>query len=280
MATHRQVLQWLENELFDGHLVLGQQLPSDRDLAAIHRVSRNTMREALKTLEAQGIVRLFDGPRKSILPMLVREPAASAGPALQLHMATSDYPLRDIVQTRVLLETWALERSDPEHPAMAELRALLEQMARDDLSLKEFHHLEVSFHIALCKTAGNSVVSALMSSLRDSIYEYTMALVGHVPLWSATSERLRAEHQAIYSAVAAGDRRLASRLVAEHIEYQYREAGVDPDQEQRTPGPAPDAPAELNPPGAAAQPDTGAHELADAFEEEPGDGPAPVSRSA
>ena len=55
---------------------------------------------------------------------------------------------------------------------------------------------------------------------------------------------------------------------------------MDPDQEQRTPGPAPDAPAELNPPGAAAQPDTGAHELADAFEEEPGDGPAPVSRSA
>ena len=107
-----------------------------------------------------------------------------------------------------------------------------------------------------------------------------MALVGHVPLWSTTADRLRAEHHAIYSAVAAGDRRLASRLVAEHIEYQYREAGVDPDQEQRTPGPAPDAPAELNPPGAAAQPDTGAHELADAFEEEPGDGPAPVSRSA
>lgn len=273
MATHRQVLQWLENELFDGHLVLGQQLPSDRDLAAIHRVSRSTMREALKTLEAQGIVRLFDGPRKSILPMLVREPAASAGPALQLHMATSDYPLRDIVQTRVLLETWALERSDPQHPAMAELRGILDRMAREDLSLKDFHHLEVSFHIALCKTAGNAVVSALMSSMRDSIYEYTMALVGHVPLWSATSERLRAEHQAIYSAVEAGDRKLAARLVAEHIEYQYREAGVDPDQEQRSPGPAPEAPAQLAPHRAPGEQQGPA-------EHAPGSGPAEVPRSA
>ena len=89
MATHREVLQWLENELFDGHLVLGQRLPTDKDMAAIFRVSRNSMREALKILEAQGIVRLFEGPHRAILPILVREPAASAGPALQLHMATS-----------------------------------------------------------------------------------------------------------------------------------------------------------------------------------------------
>lgn len=58
MATHRRVLQWLENELFDGNLVLGQQLPSDKDLAAILGVSRGTMREALKILEAQGVLRL------------------------------------------------------------------------------------------------------------------------------------------------------------------------------------------------------------------------------
>lgn len=70
MATHREVLQWLENELFDGHLVLGQRLPTDKDMAAIFRVSRNSMREALKILEAQGIVKLFEGPhrdRKSVV---------------------------------------------------------------------------------------------------------------------------------------------------------------------------------------------------------------------
>ena len=164
MATHRRVLQWLENELFDGNLVLGQQLPSDKDLAAILGVSRGTMREALKILEAQGVLRLYEGSRKSILPMLVREPASSAGPALQLHMATAAYPLRDIVQTRVLLETWALRSSDYRSPAMPELRAILREMARDDISLKEFHHHYVSFHIALVKTAGNTLVASLMSA--------------------------------------------------------------------------------------------------------------------
>lgn len=234
MATHRRVLQWLENELFDGNLVLGQQLPSDRDLASILGVNRGTMREALKILEAQGVLRLYEGSRKTILPMLVREPAASAGPALQLHMATADYPLRDIVQTRVLLETWALRNADHRSAAMAELRTLLREMGRDDISLKEFHHLYVSFHIALVKCSNNTLVAALMSALRDSIYEYTMALVGHVPLWSKTVDRIRAEHQAIFSAVLAGDNTLAARLVEEHIEYQYVEAGVDPERTPRT----------------------------------------------
>ena len=233
MATHREVLQWLENELFDGHLVLGQQLPDDKDLAAVFRVSRNSMRETLKTLEAQGIIRLFDGPRRSLLPLLVREPAASAGPALQLHMATAEYPLRDIVETRVLLETWALDNAVTELVPSAELRAFMAEMDREDLGIKQFHDLYVGFHIALVKASGNATTVALLTALRDSIYEYTMALVGHVPLWSATSSRIRAEHRAIVGALEAGDRGLAARLVTEHIEYQYREAGVDPDRHPR-----------------------------------------------
>lgn len=193
MATHREVLQWLENELFDGNLVLGQQLPIDKDLAAIFRVSRNSMRETLKELEARGIIKLFDGPYRSILPILVREPAASAGPALRLHMATSEYPLRDIVQARVQLESWALENATEANVPVSELRSIMVEMDRDDVGLKQFHNLYVSFHIALVKSCGNTAITALFTALRDSMYEYTMALVGHVPLWSTTSSRIRAE---------------------------------------------------------------------------------------
>ena len=52
-----------------------------------------------------------------------------------------------------------------------------------------------------------------------------MALVGHVPLWSKTVDRIRAEHQAIFSAVLAGDRNLAARLVAADVEVVSSLAG-------------------------------------------------------
>ena len=234
MATDRKILQWLENELFDGTLVLGQELPSERRIASAIGAGRNATHEALKNLETMGIVRFYEGKRRQPVAQLVREPAAIAGPGLKLHMATADYPLRDIVHTRVLLETWAVRRADPESPSMRELAAIIEQMDREDLSLKDFHHLEVSFHTALTRLAGNTLITGLLIGLRDSIYEYTMSLVGYVPLWSNTATRLRAEHKAIYHAIEAGDRELAARMVAEHIEGHYLEAGVDPDRRQRS----------------------------------------------
>lgn len=234
MATDRKILQWLENELFDGRLVLGQELPSERRIASAVGVSRGSVHDALKNLEAAGILRLYEGRRRQMIAQLVREPAASAGPALKLHMATAEYPLRDIVHTRVLLETWAVRRADPERPAMQELAAIIEEMDREELSLKDFHHLEVSFHVALTRLAGNTLVTGMLTAMRDSIWEYTMSLVGYVPLWTNTATRLRAEHRAIYEALASGDNELAARMVAEHIEGHYLEAGVDPDRKQRS----------------------------------------------
>jgi GntR family transcriptional repressor for pyruvate dehydrogenase complex len=234
MATDRKILQWLENQLFDGALVLGQELPDERHIAAAIGATRNATHQALKDLETLGVVRLFEGKRRQVIAQLVRDPAASAAPALKLHMATAEYPLRDIVHTRVLLETWAVRRADAEHPAMKELAAIMDQMDREDVGLKDFHRLEVAFHVALTRLAGNSLITGLTTSLRDSVYEYTMSLVGYVPLWSATATRLRAEHRAIYAAVESGDNELAARMVAEHIEGHYLEAGVDPDRKQRS----------------------------------------------
>ncbi|MDN5654504.1 MAG: FCD domain-containing protein, partial [Kocuria sp.] len=80
----------------------------------------------------------------------------------------------------------------------------------------------------------------------------TLSLVGYVPLWSTTATRLWAEHRAIYAALEAGDNELAARMVAEHIEGHYLEAGVDPDRKQRSSGsvfvqPEADADGEVHP---------------------------------
>lgn len=233
MATDRMILQWLENELFAGHLVLGQELPSERRLAAAVGSSRSATHEALKSLESRGILRLYEGRRHEVIAQLVREPAASAGPALKLHMATAELPLRDIVHTRVLLETWAVRHADREAPAMEELVRIMDAMDQDELSLKDYHQLDVSFHVALTRLSGNSLLTGLLTSMRDAVYEYEMSLVGYVPLWSATATRLRAEHRAIYAALEAGNNDLAARMVAEHIEGHYLEAGVDPDRQER-----------------------------------------------
>lgn len=230
MSVYRNILTWLEAELFEGNIKLGQELPNDRKLAGIIKASNSSTREALRQLETMGILRLYEGKRKTIIAKVVSEPFSAADPALRLHMASSRHPWRDLVQTRIMMESWAVARASSHHPAMGELDSLLESMQQEGLMPQDFHRLEVSFHIALTKLAGNQLVTGLMTALRESMYEYLLTIMGRVPLWSSTSTRLRAEHQAIVAALRAGDNALAQTLVVTTIENQYAEAGIDLDE--------------------------------------------------
>ncbi|HSL36291.1 MAG TPA: FCD domain-containing protein, partial [Arthrobacter sp.] len=77
--------------------------------------------------------------------------------------------------------------------------------------------------------AGNAVVSAMMGSLREAIQDYAGRLTGNLPDWDATAARLRAEHRGILAAISNHDGGRAARLVEDHIEGYYAEAGVRPD---------------------------------------------------
>ena len=125
MANHQKLLDWIENELINQNLHLGDQLPDDRELARKVGVSQNHMREILKSCEEIGILRLYEGRKKSILSELVREPAVIAGPAVGLHLASSTHPQRDLVQTCLLLETHAVSTEPADMSALPELDRLL-----------------------------------------------------------------------------------------------------------------------------------------------------------
>ena len=101
MAIHRKILRWLENELFEGNIQLGQDLPNDSEIARAIGVGRSRTREALRTLEDMDLVQLYNGRGKEILVHLSDEPASAASAALRLHMSSSRYPTRDLVQTRI-----------------------------------------------------------------------------------------------------------------------------------------------------------------------------------
>ena len=225
MRTHELVLQWIEKQLSDGHLALGGRLPGERAMAEQLQVSRTSVREAVRILEAMGVVRAGVGSGKDAGTVVIAEPGSALGSTLRLHVATRHLPVADIVETRVLLESWAAARAKVGAPALDEAAALLEQMD-DSPDIETFLALDARFHVALAQAAGNTVVSAMMASLRGAIENYAGKLTGNLPDWKATSDRLRAEHRAILAAVNADDGGRAADLVAAHIQGFYTEAGV------------------------------------------------------
>ena len=231
MAIHRKILRWLENELFEGNIQLGQDLPSDSEIARAIGVSRSRTREALRTLEDMDLVQLYNGRGKEMLVHLSDEPAAAASAALRLHMSSSRYPTRDLVQTRILLESWAIARIDPKTTSFAEMDEVLEQMEDFDLSIRDFLELLLTFHHQVMRCAGTELLVGLLASVRQPSFESMLSLVGRMPLWSSAVERLRAESRAIAEALKAGDSATARAMVIGQLRGMYSDAGIDLEQE-------------------------------------------------
>ena len=231
MAIHRKILRWLENELFEGNIQLGQDLPSDSEIARAIGVSRSRTREALRTLEDMDLVQLYNGRGKEILVHLSDEPASAASAALRLHMSSSRYPTRDLVQTRILLESWAIARIDPKTASFAEMDEVLEQMEDFDLSIRDFLELLLTFHHQVMRCGGNELLVGLLASVRQPSFESMLSLVGRMPLWSSAVERLRAESRAIAEALKAGDAATARAMVIGQLRGMYSDAGIDLEQE-------------------------------------------------
>jgi GntR family transcriptional repressor for pyruvate dehydrogenase complex len=244
MRTHQLVLHWIEGQLSEGKLAVGGRLPAERTLAEQLGVSRTSVREAIRILEAMGVVRAGVGSGPEAGTVVISDPTAALGSALRLHVATQHLPVSDIVETRVLLESWAAARVRPDAPELAGAAALLDQMdavgmdapeggragtgtpGSGSLTVDDFLALDVRFHLALADAAGNAVVSAMMGSLREAIQGYAAQLTANLPDWDATASRLRAEHRAILAAIRNDDGERAAKLVAAHIEGYYREAGL------------------------------------------------------
>ncbi|MBG6179346.1 FadR/GntR family transcriptional regulator [Arthrobacter sp. CAN_A1] len=232
MRNHELVLSWIEAELAAGRLAVGQRLPGERAVAEQLNVSRASAREGIRVLEAMGVVRAGVGSGPGAGTVITANPAVALGSALRFHVASSHLPVEDIVQTRLLLETWAAGQARAGAPSIATAAALLDHMDAPGLATEEFLRLDALFHVALAEAAGNVLIGAMMSSLRGSIESYTLRLTSSLPSWTTTADRLRSEHRAIYQAILARDDDdaspglTASTLIAEHIEGFYREAGL------------------------------------------------------
>lgn len=222
--AHDAVLRHIEESLRSGDLKLGDRLPGERALADQFGISRASVRDAIRALEVMGVVKSSTGSGPNAGTIVVSDPSAALGSALRLHVASQRLPVRDIVEARVMMETWSLAHAAEaswEPGQLDEARRLLEAMDDGGLPSPAFTALDAQFHVALSALAGNAVVSTMMDSLREAIRTYVDDAVAHRGAWADIVGTLREQHRGILEAVEARDGERASRLVREHIEWFY-----------------------------------------------------------
>jgi DNA-binding GntR family transcriptional regulator len=196
-ATER-AYRWTKGAILSGALA-GGTLVSEGDVAHGADVSRTPVREAFLRLQAEGLLSLY--PKRGALVV-----------------AVTPQEVADVIGARQLVEPWAFERaaSGPDVEQLADeldgwVRLQTERLEEDEPG---FQLADRAFHEAAVAAAGNALVSAFYSALRDRQLRMG-TLAAHVD--PDRAERVVAEHAAIAEAVRRGDPAAASALVHAHV---------------------------------------------------------------
>ncbi|AZG45658.1 FadR/GntR family transcriptional regulator [Gordonia insulae] len=221
--TYELVIDAIEEQILSGSLSVGDPLPPERDLAAKLAVSRPAVREALRVLEAQGVVRSAVGSGSGAGTFVASMPGEALSRFLRLHIALANFAFTDITEARVTLESssvaLAARATDPDRLVEVFRAMTLMEGAGDDRTA--FNDADTAFHTAIAEAGGNRLVTAMTVAIRNALRTRILLAFQEVDDWPRLRDQLMDEHRGILAAIDAGDAELASRLSEQHIRDSY-----------------------------------------------------------
>jgi len=219
----------LETTLLDGSVPANAQLASERELAERHGVSRNTVREAIRQLEARGLIQIK--PRSGIF---VSDRMRTGGmPSPWAHLISSSPARRDdMLEFRRVLEGAtayfaALRCTDEDRARIMGTMERLEH-AREIGDFASESRIDVELHEAIALASGNSMFLHLHSSITKMLREHIIRNVdGLRELDRSLSDLLLLQHRTICEAICARRPEEARTAMQAHIDYTRSKLSSD-----------------------------------------------------
>lgn len=216
-------LGWVTDEILNGRVRPGDRLPAERELAAQLGVSRGAVREAMRALQAQGVITSHVGHTGG--NRIAEGQGSSFGRTLRLHLALQSVSHDELTETRVLLERDATAAAA--HAASPEELAGLEELCRameQTTDLAAFNDLDTRFHVGIAQAARNRLVRDLTIAVRQAVASHILEAERQLAeRWTPLRERLVTEHGQLLDALRAGDAERASALAEAHVRGAHRE---------------------------------------------------------
>jgi GntR family transcriptional regulator, transcriptional repressor for pyruvate dehydrogenase complex len=206
----------LRRGILAGELADGAQLPKQEQLLAEYGVSAPTLREALRILESEGLVRVRRGKRGGAV--VYRPTSAMAAYAIAKVLEADDVALSDVALALQALEPVCLElaaRRADRHASVSKLRGLHEQTVTAFDDLERYRSLSHELHKGFVEASGSQTLALLAGALEALWVAHARERAK--PVAEEVRRGHLAAHAAIIDAVERGDAERARRLAREHL---------------------------------------------------------------
>lgn len=208
-------LQQLKRYIVSGHVKPGERLPSERELAERLGVGRSSIREALKVLEAVGLVEARIGEGTFITTHM----GASLGRTIGLSLAAWGGTVIEIMEARRIFEVEAA-RVAAQRATPADIQALEIEVQRMEAAAEkqpyEYLRADMNFHRLVGQATHNVLVAQIIINLID-LLEEVLHEIEDIPLHTTTERN--ATHREMLNALAKHDSNTAAEAMRRHQQY-------------------------------------------------------------
>lgn len=219
--AYQQVADQLRDLILDGSLAPGDRLPPESEIGGNFGVSRSTVREALRVLASQGLVKTVRGTTGGTFVSEIEPGQVSdfleAG--IGLMSGTGALPLATLLETRELLEVpaaaIAAERREPHH--LDALRAAMERDRRSMAMRRPMVHDQRHFHEIVLEATGNGLLTMTARPLLRVLRTRFAAPDTSAEFWT----RVDQQHERIAALIEAGDGEAASAAMRDHLRHVH-----------------------------------------------------------
>jgi DNA-binding FadR family transcriptional regulator len=212
------IAQRIVREIKARNLQPGDHLPPERDMLEAHNVGRNTLREALRMLELQGVLEIKPGPGGG--PVITSPGSRHLASTLALLMQFADTPFRTVIETRQLLEpiTARLCAEHGDQDLLASLRLSVDRMGASLDDREAFLDENRHFHNLVAWGSENPLFGYCINSLHW-ITDGTVLGVDYPRrfrklVWQA--------HEEVRIGIESGDGEKAEAAMRKHMDETLR----------------------------------------------------------
>ena len=218
-----QVADQIREAILRGDLAPGARLPTERELGGTFGVSRASIREALRSLQAHGLISGAGriAPARTVVTLGELD---SLQEAIVHLLRLQRVPLADLAELRTAVEAAAVRQAagragDAGAQRLAEARQALRRMQARGVGIDDFHAADVAFHLAMVGASGNQAMQLVMGAVRETVATHLLDVLRSLGprRQRQTLRTLTAQHIAILDAVEAGDPDRAEAFVRSHI---------------------------------------------------------------
>ncbi|KWX67485.1 FadR/GntR family transcriptional regulator [Mycobacterium sp. NAZ190054] len=209
-----QVRDQLADAIKNGLYPVGAKLPSERELTEMLGVSRVSVREGMRSLEAVGLVEVRHG-NGYFVTATVRRPSVDVLKWLGEHRAE----VMDMMLVRGALDELAAgeaaTRADKRQRAAIRRahEAFVAAVEAGERDLNALADLDIAFHLSVAEASGSSLLIDLLGELHQHLREARS--VGFTP--TGRLDLSVCEHEAILASIDVGDAQAARTAAAAHI---------------------------------------------------------------